>query len=199
VGKGEWYGPYPNPLGMIHIIELKLSGKLAIFLNRGRFSETHKMMIHQNIRDAMIALHEKIIDFAWTQIEKYAPKDTGALRQSLLSSLTEISSKRPTLDKLELNLRFFSELEYAGIVNRMPNDVLQHTTAQGIRGRYGAIKNDPDAVKGFYSVIILNTRNMIKNVYIKEFIKDVQNGMGITLQLTYNIIKSFFTYRGVHV
>lgn len=199
-GVGRWFGPYPNPLGIKMIMEISPSPQLKKHFSHPRFTEGAIMTYYTHLKEAMLELHEKVIGYAWELIEKYVPRDTGALRDSLLSSLTEVSSIVPSdVQNLELKLRFFSELGYAGIVNRMPNKMIQHDQSEGIRGRTGLVKHDPDAVKGFFSVVILNLQNAIKNVFIKEFIQDVRkiiyNGY---YPISYNYAKSLFRYKGVH-
>jgi len=69
-------------------------------------------------------------------------------------------------------------IEYAKPVNKMPTWALKHPGRhkpdpyRGRLGRFGDPLEDPNAKKGWYNLILVNSRNLAKRL-IKNFIKRV--------------------------
>lgn len=193
VGGRPWHGPYPNPLGIRKILSINISAKGMKFLMDNIYDAYYLDEIKHAITDAMRDLWTKIWNYGKTQINRYVPKDSGDLRKSLIQSLSDDPLKGcyiPNLEeknprRIRLEIRIFSDITYGGIVNNMPNDFLQHPNIyhlSGMKGKSGKTLNDPHAVKGFFSMVILKIKMMIKGKYIRAFIKDIEETFGSILR-----------------
>lgn len=113
-------------------------------------------------------------------INTTAPRDTGALRESLEDG---VEAGLPSIDDFQKKVGPFSvklgtpEIPYAKPVNKMPTTWLRHPKQSAQRahlnvGRRGKKLKDPEARSGWYNLILLNGRNKARRLY-DAFIKEI--------------------------
>ena len=110
---------------------------------------------------------------------KKVPSDTGMLRKSFIKSVSDQNSIFPkltvsSLSDLKISMRWFSELEYAGIVNKMPTGMVRHHRNQKIRSwRTGKFLHDPEAVGMFFYTVKYDIQRKIRNELYPQFLKSM--------------------------
>jgi len=99
-------------------------------------------------------------------IYSLAPEETGDLRQSLLNSISPDNIILPPvnntdIDRVRLEMRFYSDIEYAEYVNEMKQVNLRHY-GNKIGRRSGRPLYDPEAERHFFQKIKSRIRRELK-------------------------------------
>jgi hypothetical protein len=165
---GGRLGPM-GELGDDVIIEMKFRHAIKFVFETTPLSERKvKTFIEDSI-------YTPLEDFLGEKINTWVPKDTGNLRRRLLGVINEGFS---SIDRISTNIPFRVEVgtpgvPYAKVVNKMPKRWLQHPGGHpsGTKGRRGKVLYDPDAKKGWYSLLLLNGRRKATKLY-KDFLKN---------------------------
>jgi len=160
-----WYGPYPAPLGDDVIIDIRLTehGKNMCKAS----SAIYKMALSFLESELYFRVYTDLLSL----ISRKVPKDTGSLRRSLRWFVTagQGSILNTDIDNMRLFIRIGSSLEYAGVVARMPTDMLAHPgkhTGRNLKSRRtGRVLKDPEAATNFYRIMIeIAWKNLVKYI-----------------------------------
>lgn len=203
MGKG-FYGGYPSPLGIDKIIDVQLT-------DLGVRICGHYSGLTYDISRQLRQLMKQIQEFGKIYINTYAPADVGNssyknsmpnLRRSLIESLDESNTIVPKLgnndvNNIQLKMRFFSELSYAGIVNRMPQSSLQHHKSEKEKSwKTGEYLHDPQAKRHFFQYIERQIKNVTRNVLIPYFLDRVHKHVTVYLpRIKRDRIRKMFSIR----
>ena len=170
--KQGFFGSYPAPVGIHRLYNLELSPNGFAFLTLNPNLITN--FIHR------IRYFFRVIQIeAEKVIMKKVPSDTGMLRKSFIKSVSDQNSIFPkltvsSLSDLKISMRWFSELEYAGIVNKMPTGMVRHHRNQKIRSwRTGKFLHDPEAVGMFFYTVKYDIQRKIRNELYPQFLKSM--------------------------
>lgn len=183
--------------GPFDLLEIELSS-----FGRSQLKHWKKMLgrsrYQQILQFLAIELRNIRRDLAYygaDEIKRYVPKDVGNLHISLRRSLSETQSivprGIPTPSNLKLRMGFNSELEYAEIVNKMPNKSLRHY-GHTKSWRTGKMLYDPTATTHFMSLIRLHLKTRAKRLVI-NMIRNMTPNLG----LSYNYCKKMFKIKHV--
>lgn len=192
-------GSYPAPLGIDTIFNLtlnKTSDAKEIF-------EAVPYLIRK-IGNMMRRLPNIIQKRARFYIYTLVPEDSGDLRESLYDSLSISESTVPLKNStstkyLQVHIRYFSELPYAGIANIMPSSSLRHppNRRKSQKGRNPLY--DPAATSNFFYLTKMKIK-MIATEELKHFFGRIQAMVRSDLKLkgtTYAMIRKLFTIEGL--
>lgn len=159
-----WLGP-AGELGSDIIIKMSRSLKFPRIVKLLGGSKTSVLeLLRQDI-------YEPLIRYVSQRINRYAPRDTGNLRRSLMASIrTQPTQILRFPFRVVLNTR---GVDYAKVVNRMPTSWLKHpgshtsTSKVGKLGKSITVRqlHDPDAVKGWYNFILKDARDRAKKLF----------------------------------
>ena len=135
------------------------------------------------------------------------PSDTGKLRETILSSLTDLGKMGETRTRgfpvlIAMNA---GDLEYARPVNKMPNENLAHS---GVMNKKGHFLFDPGAKQNFWGQLQMNGKRKLEtlhSLFIKAaaklpFVQDFADFIRKTSSkrvTNYNIVQKIFEWRGV--
>ncbi len=156
------YGPMKS-LGPKLLFELIPTPTfMGMWVKMAKEDKTQLERIRRETENAIKRVRKGIIIYGMEIIGKYVPKDTGDLRKSLIDSLRKSNTHGLQL-KMSLDT---GNIQYANVVNNMPDRMLRHPHPGGRLGL-----NDPKAQKGWFQFIdmLLNTRaRKLFKVFIEE-------------------------------
>jgi len=192
-GPGATLGPM-GALGDDVIVEVDLNISVMQQLKIMGVKELNQNALFRLMRKE---LYEPLKAYCITKINIWAPSDTDELRIALRTALTPAGGSQTNGFPLRVILNTRG-IPYAGPVNNMPNSWLRHPAKHHRNvGRYGSNLNDPGAVKGWYSLILLNGRKKAAKLFskaVKEAAKAIPTGI-FGNRTAYNIARSLFAYR----
>ncbi len=173
--KYKYFGPYPKILGPNLVVDI-IPTKTLLYAFKSGQKNNRTDYLKKRTKAALDDVREKLLEYATIIIEKYVPKETGDLQQSMLKSLLD---SRVLGFRLKMNLK--ADVPYAGVTNRMPEKMLQHPKMVGgkevrQRGRRShKTLYDPKAQKGYFYLILMLLKNKAK-----KLIQNMVNGLVYT-------------------
>lgn len=177
------FGGYPSPLGIEEIVDIKLTkyGKAVCTVYPDIISDISYQM-------RRILYNIKIIGIQY--INKFVPADVGNsrykntrpnIRRSLSESLSERNNIVPPMGNmnasdLQLHIRFYSDLYYAGIVNEMPESMIRHQRSNRKRSwKTGEYLHDPYVKQNFFGLIKNKLKRDTRSQLIPYFLTNIRN------------------------
>lgn len=179
--------------GPFDLLEIELSsfGKSQLKHWKATLGRSRYYQILQFFAIELRNIRRDLASYGAAEIKKYVPKDVGNLQISLRRSLSETQSivprGIPIPSKLKLRMGFNSELEYAEIVNAMPNKSLRHY-GMTKSWRTGKMLYDPTATTHFMSLIRLHLKIRAKNLVI-NMIRNMTPNIGLSYNLAKKMIR----------
>lgn len=149
------YGPYPKKIEPYLIFSIRPTRKLQAalvmrsigFSNMGNIARTTRILI-DNVRKELLA-------YAKVVISKYVPRDTGDLQKAMFKSLENCKRENYSL-KMEME----APVDYAGVVNKMPQRKVQHHSSMGRKSRKtGKLLHDPLAQTTSFNYVKMQLKN----------------------------------------
>jgi len=164
----EWYGAYKEMKPKL-IIKIKPTAKMAeAFMERKKSGRT-ALYIFASIQMEMEKMLDQLILYGDFIINKYVPKDTGALREAMVKSIRDTTLKGFRL-KMVLDTK---GIKYANPVDKMPEEKVRHNYKwrRAGAGKYKVL-HDPQAQGGYWDYIwmALKTRAQL---LIMEMYKEI--------------------------
>lgn len=165
IGAGGRLGPM-GELGQSLIFSIHVTeyGKKLMLRGIREFTKTRVWKTFTNL------VYDPLQVRMGDKVDKWVPADTKRLRQSMKASITPAGGSHvEMLDMIGPNgftvLLGTPGIKYAKVVNRMPERWLRHPGkhSPGTRGRTGKTLSDPQARKGWYNLVLLDSRSFVKS------------------------------------
>lgn len=190
VGKPKWggprdmsgrkytnYGPYPKPLGPKLVFDIVPTRELlTAFKLISIYGTAMTKRIKKRTKDVIKDVRSKLLKYAKVVIDRYVPKETGELQDSMTDSL--LKSK---VMGWRLKIEMEADVPWAGVANRMPEKKIRHPKkdARGrsiiqIGRRSRKILYDPYAQKGSYNLILMLLKKKAKKLIYDMITKLIQ-------------------------
>jgi len=160
-------GPFPKHLGphlILDIIPTQALLKAFDVAKTYRSKDYLKNITKKALKD----FRAELIEYAKIVIRDYVPKETGDLQKAM-----EDSIRKSKVMGFRLKMELEAPIDYAGVVNRMPEKMVRHHKSMMVKGRRsGHYLHDPKAQKGSYYLILMLIKNKAKKL-IRKTIKDL--------------------------
>jgi len=137
---------------------------------RARFDTVKEISKNKVIGMITTMIHRPLSKYMNDKINIWVPSELGKLRDSIESRLkVSTATLKPFTQTQPYRMVIGTPgVPYAAPVNKMPTSWLQH---RGSVGRFGVARNDPNARKGWWNLLLVNGRNLAQRVY-KDFINN---------------------------
>lgn len=157
------YGQFPKWLGPHVIFNIRPTERFRIELKIRRETHTDVRHIERTTKLFLDELRGNLLVYAKMIIEKYVPKDSGDLQKAMLKSLKDCRR-----NGYSLKMVLAAPIDYAGVVNKMPERKVRHDTKMGKRSRKtGKLLHDPLAQKTYFTYIEMNLKDKARDlIYI---------------------------------
>lgn len=154
------YGPFPKHIDPYLIFRIRPTDKFRTALIMRKIGFTDMTNIANITKILLDEVRSKLLTYAKIIIGKYVPRDTGDLQKAMYKSLEDC--KR---DKYSLKIEMEAPIDYAGVVNRMPEHKLRHHTSMGKRSRKTRkLLHDPLAQKTSFNYIKLQLKDKARSL-----------------------------------
>ena len=181
------FGPV-GPLGPHLVISIIATTALTRAIKKEEELRSRGDYIRHAIHSAMDTFRAELMGYAKTIIDRYVPKETGDLQNTLIEHLEK--GKRRGFN-LNIEIATDRNMMYAKPVNRMPEKMIQHSASMGRIGRRShSLLHDPKAQKGFYNHV-----RMLLSTKAKELLREM---IIFILASTKSVPKWTAAYKRIH-
>jgi hypothetical protein len=188
-----------KPLGPDTMCEINLSDEGERILKLGF---TRDLTLKHVFGLIYNQIYKELREYTDKWIEVKVPSDTENLRKSMHNAM--LPSGGSNTDNFPLYVEMNTNgIEYAGVVNKMPTEWLQHPGSHWYnKGRFGQDLEDEGAETGWYNWIVLMGRTKAQTLFqtflkntMQRLLRPIAPALGVSGNGIYNEARSMFSAR----